>query len=157
MPGEALAEGIPMSKFVRDGTNILVRAFQEYVAPDPPLPQEVPGFDTMDMTIFPFQYELMVGEQLREAGDNEPPDYTTPIRFDYEYIFAKLAPLTRFIPTSRVGLVLLRWMPGKKRRVISRRRKGRMPSIWKPGKLQWLLQLVHLSVLLPMATPVQHL
>ena len=92
VPGEALAEGIPMSKFVRDGTNILVRAFQEYVAPDPPVPQEVPGFDTMDMTIFPFQYELMVGEQLREAGDNEPPDYTTPIRFGYDYIFAKHAP-----------------------------------------------------------------
>lgn len=95
VPGEALAEGIPMSKFVRDGTQILVNAFQEYVPPDPPVPQEVPGFDTMDMTIFPFQYELMVGEQLREAGDNEPPDYTSPIRFDYEYIFAKLAPLNK--------------------------------------------------------------
>jgi hypothetical protein len=95
VPGNLLKDGMTMKKYVYDGTQVLVKAFQEYIAPNPPTPNEVPGFEPMDITIMPFNYELMVGEQFREVGDNEPPDYTEPIRFDFYYVLSKLAPVNK--------------------------------------------------------------
>ena len=93
VPGNLLRDGMTMKKYVYDGTQVQVKAFQEYLPPSPPTPNEVPGFAPMDISIVPFSYELMLGEQLREAGDNEPPDYTEPERFDFYYVFSKLAPV----------------------------------------------------------------
>lgn len=94
VPGRLLKDGMSMEKYVREGNGTIVAtAFQEYQPADPPTPQEVPGIETFDISIVPFNYELMLGEQLREAGKNEPPNYDSPIRFDFYYVTQKIAPL----------------------------------------------------------------